>query len=91
MASHTKSWNHKSHCCEKLKPQPTPCYRPDIWFVTITQALVWMTDPRPAKNLNTFDAWNCAKRQNIPPPPCNLPSSCALPFRPPEANVSSIR
>jgi hypothetical protein len=67
------------------------CSRPDVWFVTITQALVWMTDPRPAKNLNTFDAWNCAKRQNIPPPPCNLPNSCALTFKPPEANVSSTR
>ncbi|KDR24193.1 uncharacterized protein LOC110828651 [Zootermopsis nevadensis] len=64
---------------------------PDVWIVTITQALVWMTDPRSAKNLNTFDAWNCAKRQNIPPPACNLPNSCALSFRPPEANVSSTR
>ncbi|XP_063236003.1 chitin deacetylase 1 [Bacillus rossius redtenbacheri] len=64
---------------------------PDVWFVTVTQALIWMTEPRTANTLNTFDAWNCAKRENIPPPPCNLPNSCALPFRPPEANVSQTR
>lgn len=50
-----------------------------------------MTDPKEAKLLNNFDAWNCAKRESITSPPCNLPNSCALSFRPPEANVTSTR
>ncbi|CAG2067041.1 unnamed protein product [Timema podura] len=65
--------------------------RPDVWFVTVTQALVWMTEPRLAKNLNNFEAWDCTKRENLPSPPCNLPNSCALPFKPPEANTSATR
>lgn len=65
--------------------------QPDVWFVTITQALVWMTDPKEAKLLNNFDAWNCAKRESITSPPCNLPNNCALSFRPPEANVTTTR
>ncbi len=65
--------------------------RPDVWFVTVTQALVWMTDPRPAKDLNTLEAWKCEKKENLPPPPCSLPNSCAVPFKPPEANFSATR
>ncbi|KAL0267516.1 UNVERIFIED_CONTAM: hypothetical protein PYX00_009768 [Menopon gallinae] len=65
--------------------------QPDVWFVTITQALVWMTDPREAKTLNNYDAWNCQKRESITPAPCNLPNNCALSFRPPDANITTTR
>ena len=64
---------------------------PDVWYVTVTQALVWMTDPRPAKDLNSLEAWKCDKKENLPPPACNLPNSCAVPFKPPEANFSATR
>ncbi|KAK7862343.1 hypothetical protein R5R35_011571 [Gryllus longicercus] len=65
---------------------------PDVWYVTITQALLWMTEPQPLKQVNSIDAWNCKKsRENLPPAACNLPNSCALSFRPPELNISSTR
>ncbi|KAK6640152.1 hypothetical protein RUM44_011838 [Polyplax serrata] len=64
---------------------------PDVWFVTITQALVWMTDPRETKSLNNYDAWNCQKREITTPTPCNLPNNCALAFRLPESNTTSTR
>ncbi|XP_046664819.1 chitin deacetylase 1 [Homalodisca vitripennis] len=63
----------------------------DVWFVTVTQALTWMTDPRPVKDLNNYEPWKCDKTDHLPPPPCNLPNKCALSFRPPEANVTSTR
>lgn len=59
--------------------------------MTVTQALVWMTDPRPAKDLNSLEAWKCDKKENLPAPACSLPNSCAVPFKPPEANFSATR
>ncbi|KAG8231417.1 hypothetical protein J437_LFUL012427, partial [Ladona fulva] len=65
----------------------------DVWYVTITQALVWMTDPRTLKEINSgYDAWKCARKpEELPAAPCNLPNKCALSFRPPEANFSTTR
>ncbi|CAH1407765.1 unnamed protein product [Nezara viridula] len=63
----------------------------DVWFVTVTQALTWITDPHPTKELTTFEPWKCNKKDNLPPPPCNLPNKCALTFKPPEANFSTTR
>lgn len=56
----------------------------DVWFVTMTQALLWMTDPVPISQIGSLEDWDCRKRQNIPPPPCNLPNSCRLTFKPPK-------
>ncbi|XP_046388166.1 chitin deacetylase 1 [Ischnura elegans] len=66
---------------------------PDVWYVTITQALVWMTDPRSIKEVNAgYDAWKCERKpEDIPPPPCNLPNKCALSFKTAEANFSTTR
>lgn len=63
----------------------------DVWFVTITQALTWMTNPKSAKDLATYDAWKCAKSETSTLEVCNLPNKCALSFRPQEANFSSTR
>ncbi|KAG7306036.1 hypothetical protein JYU34_008607 [Plutella xylostella] len=64
--------------------------QPDVWFVTITQALTWMTDPRPAKNLVTFEPWKCDVKA-FPAAPCNLPNKCALSFKNPTANFTDTR
>lgn len=50
-----------------------------------------MTDPHDAKTLNTFNAWNCEKREITVPEPCNLPNNCVLRFKPPDANVTATR
>lgn len=55
----------------------------NVWFVTVTQALLWITEPKPTDTLNTFEPWDCKKRV-VPPQPCNLPNSCALSFRHPK-------
>ncbi|KAF4521597.1 hypothetical protein B566_EDAN001317 [Ephemera danica] len=62
----------------------------DVWVVTTTQALVWMTDPKPTKDLTTYEAWQCKKEANSLSP-CNLPNKCPLSFKAPDANVSSTR
>ncbi|KAK0095813.1 hypothetical protein PV326_007319 [Microctonus aethiopoides] len=64
---------------------------PDVYFVTATQALTWMTDPKPLKALNNYDGWSCGKKENIPGPPCNIPNKCALDFKPAEANFTTTR
>ncbi|XP_045480332.1 chitin deacetylase 1 [Harmonia axyridis] len=65
---------------------------PDVYFVTITQALTWITDPKSLNQLNNFDAWDCQKKkENTPPPPCNIPNKCALNFKTPDMNFTDIR
>lgn len=66
------------------------CFRPNVWFVTITQALTWMTEPKGSKDLNNYLPWKCEK-DSYPPPACNLPNKCALSFKPPDTNVSTTR
>ena len=31
----------------------------DVYFVTATQALLWMTDPAPVQSVKQFEAWQC--------------------------------
>ncbi|XP_068632474.1 chitin deacetylase 1 [Battus philenor] len=62
----------------------------DVWFVTVTQALTWITDPKPAKALNNYEPWRCDKR-DLPSAPCNLSNKCALSFKHPETNFTDTR
>ncbi|CAH0702359.1 unnamed protein product [Spodoptera exigua] len=62
----------------------------DVWFVTVTQALTWMTDPKSVKSLNNYDAWRC-DRKDFPAAPCNLPNKCALSFKPADTNFTDTR
>ncbi|CAH0406911.1 unnamed protein product [Chilo suppressalis] len=62
----------------------------DVYFVTVTQALTWMTDPKPAKSLTNYEPWRCDKN-DLPPAPCNLPNKCALSFKHPDANFTDTR
>ncbi|KAF5300043.1 hypothetical protein FQR65_LT09300 [Abscondita terminalis] len=65
---------------------------PDVYYVTISQALTWMTDPKPLRELNNFEAWGCTKKNNnLPPPPCQNPNKCALSFKPDNQNISDTR
>lgn len=54
---------------------------PDVWVVTTTQALQWITDPKTLNQLSTFDAWNCQKQTTQTQKPCNNSNKCALPFK----------
>jgi hypothetical protein len=60
----------------------------DVWFVTATQALLWITEPKSADTLNNFEAWDCKKR-TVPPPSCNLPNKCPLNFKNPGQPTST--
>lgn len=62
-----------------------------MWFVTVTQALTWMTDPKPIKQLNTYEAWGCKKKETTPPAPCNVSNKCALNFKTPDLNFTDTR
>jgi len=54
--------------------------KPDVWFLTTTQALYWITEPVPISELRDYANWDCTRRV-LPPKPCNLPNSCGLPFQ----------
>ncbi|CAL8079007.1 unnamed protein product [Orchesella dallaii] len=60
----------------------------DVYFVTATQALLWITEPKPVEALATFEGWDCKKR-TVPTPPCNLPNKCPLVFRQPNQPSST--
>lgn len=60
----------------------------DTWFVTATQALLWITEPKPADQLTNFEPWDCKKRV-VPSQPCNLPNKCALNFKPAKGPAST--
>lgn len=64
-------------------------FRPDVYFVTMTQALTWVSDPKPLTKLATIDAWDCKKTTPSASRPCNLPNSCALALK--KANVTDTR
>lgn len=63
----------------------------DVWFVTVTQALTWMTDPKTVNQLNNFEAWDCKTKQTQTPKPCNTSNKCALSFKEPELNITDTR
>jgi len=58
----------------------------DVFFVTGTQALLWMTDPKPLSQINEVDSWRCKTEEELPPPPCPSPNSCSLVHRENGAN-----
>ncbi|KAI4463980.1 chitin deacetylase-like 4 [Holotrichia oblita] len=64
---------------------------PDVWFVTATQSLTWITDPKPVKELNNLEAWDCKKRDHLPGKGCNNSNKCALSFKKPDANFTDTR
>ncbi|CAG0923036.1 unnamed protein product [Notodromas monacha] len=47
----------------------------DVWFVTATQALLWITDPVPNSEVIDLEAWDCTKQPKREPP-CKRPTSC---------------
>merc|ERR1712179_683923 len=88
MAYHT-SWFQQQHLVKGLNLFLDYLQElPDVWFVTHTQALIWLTAPKKTTELNNFQPWDCKDRV-VPPKPCNLPASCALSFT--EANLTDTR
>lgn len=63
--------------------------RPDVYFVTIEQALTWITDPKTTKQLGTYEAWNCKTRTTQTPKPCFESNKCALAFK--TGNITDTR
>ena len=79
------------YCFELFNNTQINFFRPDVYFVTATQALTWITDPQPVKNLHNFEGWSCKKKYNDPGPSCNNANKCALEFKPAESNFTSTR
>lgn len=59
--------------------------------MTVTQALTWITDPKPLSALNTYGGWDCKKSTPSASKPCNLSNKCALPFKRSTSNVTDTR
>ncbi|XP_037935007.1 chitin deacetylase 1 [Teleopsis dalmanni] len=64
---------------------------PDVYVLTITQMLQYMTDPKETRDVNTIESWKCDKSVAVAPKPCNNWNTCALPFKIPEQNITDTR
>lgn len=53
--------------------------RKDVFFVTAHQAIQWLKNPTPLRDINSFQPWKCPKRYLEPSEiSCNLPKTCKL-------------
>lgn len=59
--------------------------------MTTTQALQWITDPKPLKLLNNYEPWSCDKKQSNVQQTCNISNKCALPFKTQTSNITDTR
>lgn len=79
MAYHT-SWFQQEHLVKGLDLFMDYLQElQDVWFVTHSQALDWLTDPKTTSQMGNYQPWDCSNRV-APAKPCNLPTSCSLPF-----------
>lgn len=60
----------------------------DVYFVTATQALLWMTDPVPLSQIKNYENWQCDTE--LPPPPCKSPNKCSLAHTE-EGGINAVR
>lgn len=62
-----------------------------MWIITTTQALQWITDPKPLNQLTNYEPWQCQKKTSNVQKPCNLSNKCALPFKTQTTNITDTR
>ncbi|KAL1495026.1 hypothetical protein ABEB36_010512 [Hypothenemus hampei] len=56
--------------------------KPDVWFVTNSQAIEWMQMPTPLKKLLNFMPWDCRKNLKLTHEmACEKPNNCRLTSR----------
>ncbi|ERL83741.1 hypothetical protein D910_00957, partial [Dendroctonus ponderosae] len=56
--------------------------KPDVWFVTNSQAIEWMQHPTPLKKLLKFHPWDCRKHvKQAREIACQTPNNCQLASR----------
>ncbi|GBN39416.1 hypothetical protein AVEN_140279-1 [Araneus ventricosus] len=48
---------------------------PDVWFVTMQQAVQWMRSPMPSEMVKSFEGWKCPRTRT---PGCNIPRTCRV-------------
>ncbi|KAK3872525.1 hypothetical protein Pcinc_022397 [Petrolisthes cinctipes] len=53
----------------------------DTYYVTMTEALQWVTTPQRISDLNRFTPWDCTQKV-LPEPPCEKGNSCKLAVNP---------
>lgn len=63
--------------------------RPDVYFVTVTQALSWISEPRPLNQLANVESWDCKRTAPSASKPCNISNKCALAFK--KDNITDTR
>jgi len=52
----------------------------DVYYVTATQALLWITSPVKLSDLDESGLWDCPE-SSLPPLLCNNQNTCALPHK----------
>ncbi|GFX44483.1 chitin-binding type-2 domain-containing protein [Trichonephila clavipes] len=48
---------------------------PDVWFVTMQQAMQWMRSPMTSDLAKSFEGWKCPRTRS---PGCNIPRTCRV-------------
>ncbi|ERL91301.1 hypothetical protein D910_08634 [Dendroctonus ponderosae] len=66
----------------KIPHQYVVLSKPDVWFVTNSQAIEWMQHPTPLKKLLKFHPWDCRKHvKQAREIACQTPNNCQLASR----------
>jgi len=87
----TSNWFTSKHQEEALnKFLDWVLKKKDVYFVTATQALLWLTDPVPVTKLDNFEPWQCKTKEELPAKPCKTPNSCSLAHKD-SAGVNTVR
>jgi len=50
--------------------------KPDVYVVTMSQALDWIRDPTPLNRIDRFAPWQCPQRSRGVLAPCEFPKTC---------------
>lgn len=67
-------------------------FRPDVYYVTVNQALAWMSDPKPLKQVNNIELWDCTRNLfRSASKPCEISIKCALSHKPMDSNITDTR
>ncbi|XP_023346591.1 uncharacterized protein LOC111715488 [Eurytemora carolleeae] len=78
LAMHTNWFTYKEQVTALEKFMNYTNTLDDVYYVTATQALLWMTDPVGLDELILVDSWSCDPEEEKVDPPCVSPNQCAL-------------
>ena len=53
------------------------CSSQDVYYVTMTNVVHWLDNPKETREITNDIPWSC-KAPKLPPPPCESANSCKV-------------